>query len=57
LEFAVEKIKQNTRIYSRKQMTWFKRDTDIRWFHPDEAEAIFRFPYFTAESSYLPQGY
>ena len=41
LEFAVEKIKQNTRIYSRRQMTWFKRDTEIRWFHPDEAEAIF----------------
>jgi hypothetical protein len=33
-------------------MTWFKRDTDIRWFHPDEAEAIFRFLYFTAESPY-----
>ena len=34
LDFAVEKIKQNSRIYSRKQMTWFKRDADIRWFHP-----------------------
>ena len=34
LDFAVEKIKQNTRIYSRKQMTWFKRDADIQWFHP-----------------------
>ncbi|MDR1632882.1 MAG: tRNA (adenosine(37)-N6)-dimethylallyltransferase MiaA [Dysgonamonadaceae bacterium] len=33
LDFAVEKIKQNTRIYSRKQMTWFKRDSEIRWFH------------------------
>ncbi|GHV24229.1 tRNA dimethylallyltransferase 1 [Bacteroidia bacterium] len=31
LDFAVEKIKQNTRIYSRKQMTWFKRDTEIQW--------------------------
>ncbi|MCD8310692.1 MAG: tRNA (adenosine(37)-N6)-dimethylallyltransferase MiaA [Prevotellaceae bacterium] len=39
LPFAVEKIKQNTRIYARKQMTWFKRDDAIRWFHPDrEAE-------------------
>ena len=36
LDFAIEKIKQNTRIYSRKQMTWFKRDTEIRWFHPDK---------------------
>lgn len=41
LDFAVEKIKQNTRIYSRKQMTWFKRDESIRWFHPDgEAEIL-----------------
>jgi tRNA dimethylallyltransferase len=43
LQFAVEKIKQNSRIYSRKQMTWFKRDADIRWFHPDEAEDIMRY--------------
>ena len=40
LDFAIEKIKQNSRIYSRKQMTWFKRDTDIRWFHPDQKEKI-----------------
>jgi tRNA dimethylallyltransferase len=41
LDFAVEKIKQDSRIYSRKQMTWFKRDQDIHWFHPEEKEAIF----------------
>ena len=40
LEFAIEKIKQNSRIYSRKQMTWFRRDDDIQWFHPDDEEAI-----------------
>ena len=43
LPFAIEKIKQNSRIYSRKQMTWFKRDTDIMWFHPDQQEEILRF--------------
>jgi tRNA dimethylallyltransferase len=43
LEFAIEKIKQNSRIYSRKQMTWFKRDEEIRWFHPDEEEEIMRY--------------
>jgi tRNA dimethylallyltransferase len=42
---AVEKIKQNTRIYSRKQMTWFKRDKEISWFHPDERKAIFNYIY------------
>ena len=36
LDFAIEKIKQNSRIYSRKQMTWFKRDSEINWFHPHE---------------------
>lgn len=42
LSFAVEKIKQNSRIYSRKQMTWYKKDEDIHWFHPenDEKEII-----------------
>lgn len=40
LDFAVEKIKRNSRVYARKQMTWFKRDNDITWFHPDEEEAI-----------------
>ena len=40
LEFAIDKIKQNTRIYSRKQMTWFKRDKEINWFHPDHLEEI-----------------
>lgn len=43
IEFAIEKIKQNSRIYSRKQMTWFKRDNDITWFHPDKEEEIMEF--------------
>lgn len=33
LDFAIEKIKQNSRIYSRKQMTWFKKDEDIYWLN------------------------
>ena len=43
LPFAIEKVKQNSRIYSRKQMTWFKRDEDITWFHPDQQEDIMKF--------------
>lgn len=43
LEFAIDKIKQNSRIYSRKQMTWFKRDTEIKWFHPNETDAIIQY--------------
>lgn len=40
LDFAIDKIKQNTRIYSRKQMTWFKRDDTIHWFHPDDQQSL-----------------
>lgn len=36
LDFAIEKIKQSTRIYSRKQITWFKRDKDIHWINLSE---------------------
>lgn len=43
LPFAIEKIKQNSRIYSRKQVTWFKRDADITWFHPDDTDNIMSF--------------
>ncbi len=40
---AVEKIKRNSRVYARKQMTWFKRDPEIRWFHPSEEATIVRY--------------
>ena len=43
LEEAVERIKGNTRRYARKQLTWFKRDETMTWFHPDDEEAIIRF--------------
>ena len=40
-DFALDKIRQNTRIYSRKQMTWFKKDESIKWFDPDKQSEIF----------------
>lgn len=43
LDFALDKIRQNTRIYSRKQMTWLKKDGDIRWFNPDKPAEIFEY--------------
>jgi len=32
LEEAIEHIKTNTRHYAKRQMTWFKKDTEIQWF-------------------------
>lgn len=40
LEEAVERIKKNTRVYAKKQLTWFKKNEQIRWFHPDDYESI-----------------
>jgi len=36
LEQAVSKIKQNSRHYAKRQLTWFRRDAAIKWFHPGE---------------------
>lgn len=42
LEEAVERIKGSTRRYCRKQLTWFKRDPSVHWFHPDAYDDIIR---------------
>ena len=43
LDEAVERIKGNTRRYARKQLTWYKRDTAMSWFHPDHIEEILNY--------------
>ena len=43
LPTAVEKIKRNTRVYARKQMTWFRRDDTIVWFTPDDRLKLFAY--------------
>lgn len=43
LEEAIFRIKCNTHKYCRKQLTWFKRDTQIRWFSPDNIEEIINY--------------
>ncbi len=41
LEEAVRLIKRNSRRYAKRQITWFKRDTDYKWFHPSDKQVIF----------------
>ena len=43
LEEAVEKIKTNTRRYAKRQLTWFGRDKELQWFHPDDEQQILSF--------------
>jgi tRNA dimethylallyltransferase len=43
LDEAVERIKGNTRRYARKQLTWYKRDENMHWFHPDNIQEILNY--------------
>lgn len=49
LDEAVERMKGNTRRYARKQLTWFKRDEEVRWFHPDQIDEILKYIEVTRE--------
>ena len=42
-EQAVELIKRNSRRYAKRQLTWFGRDKDIRWFENDQLEEIVKY--------------
>jgi tRNA dimethylallyltransferase len=39
-ELAIEQIKNNTRKYARKQLTWFRKDNNIRWFEPEKTNDV-----------------
>ena len=40
---AIRQIQSHSREYMRKQLTWFKRDDTIHWFHPEEKDKILEF--------------
>ncbi len=42
-EEAIRLLKRNSRRYAKRQLTWFKRDEEIRWFHPEDQDAILNF--------------
>ncbi|RZK20323.1 MAG: tRNA (adenosine(37)-N6)-dimethylallyltransferase MiaA [Pedobacter sp.] len=43
LEEAVTAIKQNTRRFAKRQLTWFRRDEEIKWFEPNDKDNIIAF--------------
>lgn len=43
LEEAISKIKISTRQYAKRQMTWFKKNTEYQWFDPEDVEDIVQF--------------
>lgn len=40
---AVEKVKQNSRRYAKRQLTWFKKNTETNWFSPSDLDGIWKF--------------
>jgi tRNA dimethylallyltransferase len=40
---AIELIKRNTRRYAKRQITWWGKDKEIKWFHPDEVQGILKY--------------
>lgn len=40
LDVAIEKIKQHSRNYAKRQITWFKRNDRIHWFNPSDADLV-----------------
>jgi tRNA dimethylallyltransferase len=40
LDKAIELIKRNSRHYAKRQLTWWARDNEIEWFHPNELDKI-----------------
>lgn len=43
LDDAIAKIKQNTRRYAKRQLTWFKKNAETIWFQPDELHQMIDF--------------
>ena len=39
-EEAIRVLKRNTRRYAKRQLTWFKKDSEVKWFHPEDLERI-----------------
>ncbi len=43
LDFAISEIKKNTRRFAKRQLTWFRKDKEIKWFDPKEKDAIIEY--------------
>jgi len=40
LEQALQRIARDTRHYAKRQLTWFRNDEEIKWFHPDSRDDV-----------------
>ena len=47
LDKAIELIKRNSRRYARKQLTWFRKDQEMKWFEPNQIQEIIEYIEYT----------
>jgi tRNA dimethylallyltransferase len=43
LEECIRLLKRNSRRYAKRQLTWFKKDPEFRWFNPNDMEGVYKF--------------
>lgn len=43
LQEAVDKIKQNTRRFAKRQLTWFRKDQNTTWFEPNQTQEVIEY--------------
>lgn len=43
LPFALDRLRKNTRVYAKKQLTWLAKDPTIHWYDPEQADTILQF--------------
>lgn len=53
LEEAIDLIKRHTRQYARRQLTWFRKDKDIKWFSPDNTTEIFNYISMSVDRDFI----
>lgn len=42
-EEAIRLLKRNSRRYAKRQLTWFRKDKTIKWFHPDQYDQVLNY--------------
>ena len=40
LDMALDRMRKNTRVFAKKQLTWWQRDAEVHWFPADEADRV-----------------
>lgn len=54
LDMALDRMRKNTRVFAKKQLTWWQRDAEVHWFPADEADRVLEWVKQVRESGTIP---